>query len=91
MQETVWQVGRLFLDHEASGQAALLPMLLEEEGVSGELLFGALLDKPDSNAAPEAEAWKVRHNRAFAHSVSQRAQRNEGFFPSPQRGNSKPC
>lgn len=47
------------MGHHGSGTAALLPEMLTEETVSGELLFGPLSDAPDGPTAPEAESWKV--------------------------------
>ena len=58
LQDTLWHVGRLFLSQHGPDYEALLPELVKEDGMSGELLFGPL-PGADSPAASEAEAWKV--------------------------------
>ena len=58
-QDTLWHVGRLFLSQHGPDHEALLPGMVQEDGMSGEPeLFGPL-PGADSPAASEAEAWKV--------------------------------
>ena len=58
LQDTLWHVGRLFLSQHGPDYEALLPGMVQEDSMSGELLFGPL-PGTDSPAASEAEAWKV--------------------------------
>lgn len=72
MQESVWQAGRLFLQHASSDNPALLPTTLEEEGFGNELLFGPIEDGAASDATPEAETWKVCFPGILRKPVSER-------------------
>ena len=57
LQETVWQIGRLFLDHKGSDSPALLPELCSSSA-EGELLFGPPTTT-EQGALSEESAWQV--------------------------------